>query len=212
MDDVLKKQVQEAVDDVYTHQLRHKYSVYLSITTRDVLDHLMDRYGQIKPADLVANGVSYNKLMDISLPIDAYFARIDDCIQYASNGNTPYTAEQILTTTLHAMQRTGWFKERIRAWKAKNAVDKTWENFKKHFATEYDEIKEEQEVTVQAAGYTQANNVIQISDALENLANAAMADKRTVEDLSKANMELAEANKQLINQVAQITEQLSAIT
>eukprot|EP00957_Ditylum_brightwellii_P198053 15089343-Ditylum_brightwellii.AAC.1 len=57
MDDVLEIQVQEAVDDVYMHQLCHKYNAYLGITTRDVLDHLMDRYGEIKPADLLANGV-----------------------------------------------------------------------------------------------------------------------------------------------------------
>eukprot|EP00957_Ditylum_brightwellii_P025384 1920192-Ditylum_brightwellii.AAC.1 len=56
MDDVLKKQIQEAVDDVYICQLHHKYTAYLGVMVRDVLDHLMDRYGQIKPADLVANG------------------------------------------------------------------------------------------------------------------------------------------------------------
>eukprot|EP00957_Ditylum_brightwellii_P152094 11580381-Ditylum_brightwellii.AAC.1 len=45
--------------------------------------------------------------MDISQPIDAYFAQINDCIQYVSDGKTPYTSKQILTTFLHAMQKTG---------------------------------------------------------------------------------------------------------
>eukprot|EP00957_Ditylum_brightwellii_P050035 3793125-Ditylum_brightwellii.AAC.1 len=76
MDDVMKKQIQ----DVFMRQLRHKYSAYLSITLRGVLDHLMDQYGQIKPVDLIENGLNYNKPMDISQQIDAYFARIDDCI------------------------------------------------------------------------------------------------------------------------------------
>eukprot|EP00957_Ditylum_brightwellii_P052629 3990076-Ditylum_brightwellii.AAC.1 len=80
MDDVMKKQVQEAIEDVFLRQLRHKYSAYLGVTARDVPDHLMDRYGQIKPADQVENGVQYTKPMDISQPIDAYFARIDNCI------------------------------------------------------------------------------------------------------------------------------------
>eukprot|EP00957_Ditylum_brightwellii_P133172 10153663-Ditylum_brightwellii.AAC.1 len=44
--------------------------------------------------------------MDISQPIDAYFARIDACIQYASDGKTPYTAKKIITTVLHAVQKT----------------------------------------------------------------------------------------------------------
>eukprot|EP00957_Ditylum_brightwellii_P127290 9705628-Ditylum_brightwellii.AAC.1 len=86
------------------------------------------------------------------------------------------------------MQKTGWFKDGIRAWKKRDLGNQTWENFKKDFAKEYDAIKEEQEVRAQAAGYTQANNAIQISEALDNLANTAMADRRTVEDLSRENI------------------------
>eukprot|EP00957_Ditylum_brightwellii_P041589 3150195-Ditylum_brightwellii.AAC.1 len=43
----------------------------------------MDRYEQIKPADLVANGVSYNKLMDISQPIDGYICVVFMKFQHA---------------------------------------------------------------------------------------------------------------------------------
>eukprot|EP00957_Ditylum_brightwellii_P057072 4325321-Ditylum_brightwellii.AAC.1 len=150
--------------------------------------------------------------MDISQPIDAYFARIDECIQYASDGKAPYTAKQIITNVLHAVQKTGWFKVGIRAWKAKDPGNQTWENFKEDFAREYDEIKEGQEVTTQAAGYTQANNAVQISDTLDNLANAAMADRRTVEDLIKAKKELAEANKQLTSRMEKINDKLDTMT
>eukprot|EP00957_Ditylum_brightwellii_P003979 303229-Ditylum_brightwellii.AAC.1 len=58
-------------------------------------------------------------------------------------------------------------------------------------------IQEEQEMTSQAAGCTQANKAVQISKTLDNLANAVMADKRTVEHRSKANKELVDANKEL---------------
>eukprot|EP00957_Ditylum_brightwellii_P051156 3878229-Ditylum_brightwellii.AAC.1 len=75
----------------------------------------MDQYRQIKPADLVENGVSYNKPMDFSQQINTYLAQIDNCIQYESDGKTPYTSKQIITTILHAMQNTGWFKVGIRA-------------------------------------------------------------------------------------------------
>eukprot|EP00957_Ditylum_brightwellii_P010486 794884-Ditylum_brightwellii.AAC.1 len=129
-----------------------------------------------------------------------------------SDRKTPYTSKQILTTAPHTIQRTGWFKDGIRAWKARDLVDKTWQNFKKDFAKEYDEIKKEQEVTAQAAGYTQANNAIEISKALDNLTNAAMSDRKTVEDLSKANKEMAETNKQLTTQMERINEKLASIT
>eukprot|EP00957_Ditylum_brightwellii_P007385 559563-Ditylum_brightwellii.AAC.1 len=55
----------------------------------------MDCYGQIKPLDLVENGIKYTKHMDISQPIDAYFVRIDNCIQFALDGKTSYTNKQL---------------------------------------------------------------------------------------------------------------------
>eukprot|EP00957_Ditylum_brightwellii_P196037 14936159-Ditylum_brightwellii.AAC.1 len=39
-----------------------------------------------------------------------------------------------------------------------------------------------------------------------------MADRRTVEDLSKANTELAEANKQLTSKMEKINDKLDAMT
>eukprot|EP00957_Ditylum_brightwellii_P027772 2098835-Ditylum_brightwellii.AAC.1 len=72
--------------------------------------------------------------MDICQPSDAYFATIDNCIQYALDGKTPYTAKQIIITVLHAVQKTGWFKVGIRAWKVKESSNQTWENFKKDSA------------------------------------------------------------------------------
>eukprot|EP00957_Ditylum_brightwellii_P114494 8730011-Ditylum_brightwellii.AAC.1 len=35
MDDVMKKQIQEAIEDIFLRQLRHKYSAYLGVTSRD---------------------------------------------------------------------------------------------------------------------------------------------------------------------------------
>eukprot|EP00957_Ditylum_brightwellii_P039664 3000794-Ditylum_brightwellii.AAC.1 len=42
MNDVMKKQIKEAIEDVFLRQLRYKYSACLGVTSRDVLDHLMD--------------------------------------------------------------------------------------------------------------------------------------------------------------------------
>eukprot|EP00957_Ditylum_brightwellii_P124584 9495083-Ditylum_brightwellii.AAC.1 len=44
--DVMKTQIQDVVEDFFMRHLRHKYSAYLGVTLRDVLDYLMDRYGQ----------------------------------------------------------------------------------------------------------------------------------------------------------------------
>ena len=52
MEDALKSLIIDSVDDVYIDELRNKYTGYFGITARDLLDHLLDRYGKITPADV----------------------------------------------------------------------------------------------------------------------------------------------------------------
>ena len=47
-----------------------------------------------------------------------------------------------------------------------------------------------------------------IGSVLDNLDNAAMADKRSMDDFSNANKDLAEANKILTEQVNNIQQAL----
>ena len=52
MEDALKSLIIDAVDDVYIGELHNKYTGYLGIIARDLLDHLLNRYGKITPADV----------------------------------------------------------------------------------------------------------------------------------------------------------------
>ena len=43
MDDAIKTQLLDAVEEPYVSELRNRYTGYMGVTTRDLLDHLMDR-------------------------------------------------------------------------------------------------------------------------------------------------------------------------
>ena len=43
MDDVLKTQIIDSIHDPYICEMRNKYTGYLGVTTRDLIDHLLDR-------------------------------------------------------------------------------------------------------------------------------------------------------------------------
>ena len=43
MDNALKAQVIDTVESTYLSKMRNKYTGYLGILTRDLLDHLLDR-------------------------------------------------------------------------------------------------------------------------------------------------------------------------
>ena len=55
MDDALKTQFLDAVEDPYVSKLRNRYTGFMGVTKRDLLDHLMDRYSNITAANLKAN-------------------------------------------------------------------------------------------------------------------------------------------------------------
>ena len=88
MDDALKTQLLDAVENPYVSELHNRYTGYMGVTTRDLLDHLMDRYGNITAVDLKANEARINKALDNPRPIDIFFQRINDSVQYANDGKT----------------------------------------------------------------------------------------------------------------------------
>ena len=98
MDDALKAQLIDSVDDTYLCEVRNKYKGYLGITTRNLIDHLLYRYSKITPADTEECKVRMNKPIGLSQPIDLFFQRIDNCVQYASDGQVAFTNGQIIQT------------------------------------------------------------------------------------------------------------------
>ena len=42
MDDTLKTQLLDSVEEPYVSELHNRYTGYMGVTTRDLLDHLMD--------------------------------------------------------------------------------------------------------------------------------------------------------------------------
>ena len=96
MDDALKTQLLDAVEEPYVSELCNRYTVYMGVTTRYLLDHLMDQYGNITAADHKANKARINEALDHSILNDVFFQRIYDAVQYANDGKKPFTAKQIL--------------------------------------------------------------------------------------------------------------------
>ena len=209
MDDALKGQIIDTIEDTYLCELRNKYTGYLGVNTRDLLDHLIDRYGKITPADLEANKMRMNEPIDATQTIDVFFKRIDDCIQYADDGEVPFTPEQILQTAYHAMSTSGHYNDACKIWRKKTAATKTWPLFKPYFAEEYHDLKEQQKAnTLQSNfhGANSANSVLDISNALDNLAFAATTDRDIVAQLTTSNQKLVEMNTTLNAQLKQLME------
>jgi hypothetical protein len=167
IDSALKTQIIDAIEDTYLCELRNKYTGYLGVTAQDLTDHLLDQYGKITPADIAACKQKINEPIDVSQPIDVYFQKIDDCIQYVDDGQVAFTTGQILQTTYHAISTSGFYNDACKEWRKKPPGDKNWRNFKRFFAAEYRDLQEQQKVNVSQNNFQGANTAIDLTSALD---------------------------------------------
>ena len=117
MNNALKTQLLDAVEEPYVSELRNRYTGYMGVTTRDMLDRLMDRYSNITAANIKTNEAHINGELENSRPIDIFFQRIDDAVQYADYGKNSFTAKQILQTAFQSVNTTGLYREACKEWR-----------------------------------------------------------------------------------------------
>ena len=109
MDDTLNTQLLDAVEDPYVSELRNWYTGYIGETTRDQLDHLMYQYGNITSAYIKYNEARINEAFYHSRPIDVFFQRIDDAVQYNDDRKTRLRKK--LQTAFHSANATSMCQE-----------------------------------------------------------------------------------------------------
>jgi hypothetical protein len=143
MSNALKTQIIDAVMDTYLGELRNRYTGYLGITPRALIDHLLTQYGKITASDIANCSTKMEAPMDATRPIDIYFQIIDDRIQFATNGQVPFTPTQIVQTAYHAVSKSGIYNDACKEWQRKPVAERTWATFKTFFANEYNELKEQ---------------------------------------------------------------------
>ena len=55
MDESLKNQAINAIEDIYLKGLKNKYTGFLGVTCHDLLEHLTDKYEKTTTSDIKAN-------------------------------------------------------------------------------------------------------------------------------------------------------------
>ena len=131
-------------------------------------------YGNITPEDLAANDERMKTQYDVSRPIEMLYDQIEDAIEYASAGGTPYSAEQILAIVYKLVAQTKAMPEACKEWRRRSPpTTKTWAQFQTDFAIAYKEMCDDRQ-EAEVAGYGGANAAM-IQGAEEALANLVLA-------------------------------------
>ena len=211
-DKALKQLLVGAVDEMFIRSLQAKYLGYLNVSTRQILDHLYAQYARISSSDLQDNDVAFKKPYDPNMPIETLFDQIENGIDYAAAGLSPYSREQVTNNAFQLMHATGMFIEDCKIWKRQTAAYKTWDQFKQDFSESHREFRDARGTTAGASNY-QANNAVYQQDTIEAIANLATAtshDRQAVSTLTSTNSaltkELASVNAKLVTALLENTK------
>jgi hypothetical protein len=208
----------EVIDPMYLATLRLPYVGLGTRTPLQILAHLYTNYAKITPSDLDANDRAMKQPCDVNQPIEAMYQQIEDAIEFAAAGQTPYSPEQVLSIAYQLVFRTGIFTDDCKLWKRQAAAYKTWPQFKLDFALAYQEYSEGLDISPRAVGFHAEVRPDQHEtiEAIANLATATAEDRKAVANLTETNAtltkDLATANGKLISTltlVNTLTKQLA---
>jgi hypothetical protein len=138
----LKKQIISVFEPMYLDILNDNMVGYANISARDMLDHLFEIYGNITAVDLEINFEHMHRAWDPQQPAESLFKQIQDCADYSEAGGVLIGHPQQINVGYANIFATGHFMSACRRWNGKYAIEKTWTQFKSHFAAAHRQHKQ----------------------------------------------------------------------
>jgi hypothetical protein len=213
VEQALKKQIITVFDHTYLEIINEDMVGFANITAREILDHLFMTYGNIKAVDLENNFEQMRSAWDPHQPVESLFKQIQDCADYSEAGGVITGHPQQINAGYASIFSTGHFMSAFSRWNEKPSVEKTWAQFKTHFAAAHRQHKQIQGECAATSGYHAANAAVGKTEdqmdeatigALENLAIATAADRRVVTTLTEANACLAKQLEDNSNELREL--------
>jgi hypothetical protein len=195
----LKKHIISVFEPMYLDILNDNIVGYANISARYMLDHLFETYGNITAVDLEINFEHMRQAWDPKQPVESLFKQIQDCEDYSESGSVLIGQPQQINVGYVKIFATVHFMSACRRWNEKHTIEKTWTQFKSHFAAAHHQHTQMQGESAATSGYHSANAAVchtgdQIAEttigALANLATATAADRGVVAALTQANARL----------------------
>jgi hypothetical protein len=210
----LKKQIISVFEPMYLEILNANMVGYVNISARGMLDHLFATYGNITAVNLEINFEHMHRAWDPQQPVETLFNQIQDCDDYYEAGGVFVGHPQQINVGYGKIFATCHFMSACSRWNEKPTAEKTWTQFKSHFAAAHRQHKQMQGESAATAGYHSANAAVTQNEdqmaeatigALTNLATATATsvDRGVVAALTQANSRLA---KQLEDNSSELRE------
>jgi hypothetical protein len=140
----LKKQIISVFETMYLDVLNDNIVGFANISARYMLDHLLGTYGNITEVDLEINFEHMRQSWDPQQPAESLLTQIQECTEYSEAGGVLLGHPQKINVGYANIFATGHFISACRWWNEKLLADKTWAQFRAHFAAAHRQHKQMQ--------------------------------------------------------------------
>jgi hypothetical protein len=137
---------------MYLEILNDNMVGYANISARGILDHLFETYSNITAVDLEINFEHMRQAWDPQQPLETLFEHIQDCADYSEAGGRPHWSPATDQRWVRKKNATDHFMSACRRWSEKPTAEKTWTQFKSHFAAAHRQHKQMQGESAATAG------------------------------------------------------------
>jgi hypothetical protein len=209
----LKKQTITVFEPMYLDVLNDDMVCFANNTARAMLDDLFMAYDNITAVDLENNFEQMRRAWDPQQPDEYLFKQIQYCADYSEAGGFLIGHPQHRNVGYAKIFATGHFMSACRRWNEKTNVEKTWAQFKTHFAAAHRDHTQLQGESAATSGYHAENAAVgqteeQMAEAtigaLANLATATAVDRGVVATLTEANALLAKQLEDKSNELREL--------
>ena len=109
---------------------KNPISGYSNVTTKQLLNHVYNCYGQLTPQDLKNNNDEMNQPYNVTKPIETLYEQIEQARDVTISANAPYNEAQILNSVYNLVFNMNVFPETCKEWRRLPHAQKTWATLK----------------------------------------------------------------------------------
>ena len=178
----LKKQLVDAMPELYLKRFRNRNTNTLTDSLPVILAYLFQTYGDISDEELTkAEETLKAKVFDITQPLAIMYNEIQDLQDLATAANNAFSDRQLVLIGIHLIKNMNDFEKGLIDWYARPSVEHTYMNFKTHFETAYQSLR-------QVRGITMRNSIFQqqANSVTERVLQEIKLDNQNVRDEIKA--------------------------
>ena len=233
VEELLKGQFIDAIEECYIKEFREGYSEYDNRSLFELIEHVRSKYAMLDDHVLEDIMAVFEELPDLSVPIDVYYEKQEECQRQAEGSDYKITDGDMVKMLQKHMGNSGTLTKKKIKFDKKAKPQRTWENGKEFYREALKDLEEAAKCagtdeflansTVAGASRSAAEEkvrnemAVKMGESFDALAMAAEASKTTYENqantiatLTATNAELTAAIKKLTDKIVTLSKKLAA--